>query len=197
MVIAVALTGRLGESPGMEYVMSSRWSLMERFDITDASGVPHFEARGHLGARISLLDGSGREVADIRKHVMTDTHEVYVDGQRVAQVRHAGIFGDKYDIESAYGPLQARGRFDGGDYTVNRGGAPVARMMRKFSLREKFAVDIADDENQAFLLAIVLAIEAIHDERRQQAPGAGLGLGLGGGFGGGGGIAGMIERDIL
>ena len=59
LVIAVALTGRLGESPGMEYVMSSRWSLMERFDITDGSGTPQFEARGHLGARISLLDGSG------------------------------------------------------------------------------------------------------------------------------------------
>jgi uncharacterized protein YxjI len=171
----------------MEYVMSSRWSLMERFDISDSAGTPQFEARGHLGARISLLDGNGQEVAEIRKHVMTDTHDVYVAGQRVAQVRHAGIFGDKYDIDSAFGWLQARGRFDGGDYTVSRGGVPVARMVRKFSLREKFAVDIADDENQAFLLAIVLAIEAIHDERRQREHrGAGLGLGMGmtGGFGG-------------
>jgi uncharacterized protein YxjI len=171
----------------MEYVMSSRWSLMERFDITDGTGTPQFEARGHLGARISLLDTNGQEVAEIRKHLMTDTHEVYVAGQAVAQVRHAGIFGDKYDIESAFGGLQARGRFDGGDYTVSRGGAPVARMVRKFSLREKFAVDIADDENQAFLLAIVLAIEAIHDERRQREHrGAGIGLGTGmtGGFGG-------------
>ncbi|HTZ93611.1 MAG TPA: hypothetical protein VMB74_14550 [Streptosporangiaceae bacterium] len=183
----------------MEYVMSSHWSLMERFDITDASGTPLFEARGHLGARISLLDPRGQEVADIRKHVMTDTHEVYLGGQRVAQVRHAGIFGDKYDIESGFGRLEARGHFDGGDYTVSRGGAPVARMVRKFSLREKFAVDVADEENQAFLLAIVLAIEAIHDERRQQDRGAGLGMGMGMGGGGGfgGGIAGMIERDIL
>jgi uncharacterized protein YxjI len=184
----------------MEYVMSSRWSLMERFDITDGAGTPLFEARGHLGSRISLLDGYGQEVADIRKHIMTDTHEVYVGGQRVAQVRHAGIFGDKYDIETSYGRLEARGHFDGGDYTVSRGGAPVARMVRKFSLREKFAVDVADGENQPFLLAIVLAIEAIHDERRQQERGAGMGMGFGGGgigFGGGGGIAGMIERDIL
>ncbi|HKD89438.1 MAG TPA: hypothetical protein VKB62_12990 [Streptosporangiaceae bacterium] len=175
----------------MEYVMSSRWSLMERFDITDSSGTPVFEARGHLGARISLLDSNGQEVAEIRKHIMTDTHEVYVGGQRVAQVRHAGIFGDKYAIESGFGRLEARGRFDGGDYTVSRGGAPVARMVRKFSLREKFAVDIADDENQPFLLAIVLAIEAIHDERRQQNRGGGLGLGAGGI------IAGMMERDVL
>ncbi|HYK70063.1 MAG TPA: hypothetical protein VEV45_19100 [Streptosporangiaceae bacterium] len=175
----------------MEYVMASRWSLMERFEITDAAGTPQFEARGHLGSSITLHDSQGQEVADIRKHLLTDTHEVYVGGQRAAQVRHAGIFGDKYDIESAFGYLTARGRFDGGDYTVSREGVPVARMVRKFSLREKFAIDVADGENQAFLLALVLAIEAIHDERREHH---------GGGFGAnlaGGGIAGMIARDVL
>ncbi len=169
----------------MEYVMSSRWSLMERFEITDRAGTPQFEARGHLGSRISLHDSNGQEAADIRKHMLTDTHEVYLGGQRVAQVRHAGIFGDKYDIESAFGYLNARGHFDGGDYTISRDGTPVARMVRKFSLREKFAVDVADSENQAFLLALVLAIEAIHDERREQR-GAGMG-----------GIAGLIARDAL
>jgi uncharacterized protein YxjI len=174
----------------MEYVMASRWSLMERFEITDAAGTPQFEARGHLGSRITLHDSYGQEVADIRKHMLTDAHEVYVGGQRAAQVRHAGIFGDKYDIESAFGYLTARGRFDGGDYTVSRDGVPVARMVRKFSLREKFAVDVADGENQAFLLALVLAIEAIHDERRER--GGGLGADLAGG-----GIAGMIARDVL
>jgi len=174
----------------MEYVMASRWSLMERFEITDAAGTPQFEARGHLASRITLHDTNGREVADIRKHMLTDTHEVYVGGQRAAQVRHAGIFGDKYDIESAFGYLTARGRFDGGDYTVSRDGMPVARMVRKFSLREKFAIDVADGENQAFLLALVLAIEAIHDERHEHHGGLGADLA-------GGGIAGMIARDVL
>lgn len=172
----------------MEYVMSSRWSLLERFEITDTAGTPRFEARGHLGSRITLHDSSGQEVADIRKHLLTDTHEVYVAGQAAARVRHAGIFGDKYDIESVFGHLTARGHFDGGNYTVSRDGAPIARMLRQFSLREKFAVDVADDENQAFLLALVLAIEAIHDERREQHRGAGMDLG---------GIGGMIARDVL
>jgi uncharacterized protein YxjI len=139
----------------MEYVMSSRWSLLEHFEITDGVGTPQFEARGHLGSRITLHDTSGREVADIRKHLMTDTHEVYVGGQRAAQVRHAGIFGDKYDIQPAFGYLNARGHFDGGDYMISRDGIPV------------------------------LAIEAIHDERRQQGGAGGLGIG------------GMVARDIL
>jgi uncharacterized protein YxjI len=167
----------------MQYVMSSKWSLMERFEITDSSGAPQFEARGHLGSQITLHDTNGTEVADIRKHVFTDTHEVYVGGQQAAQVRHAGIFGDKYDIQSAYGILNARGHFGGGDYEVSRGGVPVARMTRQFSLREKFAVDVSDEENQVFLLALVLAIEAIHDERNQQVHRGGI-PGMGGGLGG-------------
>jgi uncharacterized protein YxjI len=157
----------------MQYVMSSTWSLMPRFEITDESGSPQFEARGHLGSQITLHDNYGQEVADIRKHVFSDTHEVHVGGQQVAQVRHSGIFGDKYDIESAYGILAARGHFAGGDYTLSRDGVPVARMVRQFALREKFAVEVSDDENQVFFLAVVLAIEAIHDERNQQAHQAG------------------------
>jgi uncharacterized protein YxjI len=171
----------------MEYVMSSRWSLLERFEVTDQAGTPQFEARGHLGSRITLHDATGQEVADIRKHLITDSHEVYVGGQRVARVRHAGIFGDRYDIESAFGYLSARGHFDGGDYVISRDGTPVARMVRKFSLREKFAIDVADGENQAFLIALVLAIEAIHDERHEDR---GHGPGLGGVIGG------VIAREI-
>ncbi len=169
----------------MEYVMSSRWSLLERFEITDGAGTPQFEARGHLGSLITLHDSSEQEVAEVRKHLMTDAHEVFVGGQRAAQVRHAGIFGDKYDIQSAFGYLTAHGHFDGGDYTISRDGTPVARMVRQFSLREKFAIDVADNENDVFLLALVLAIEAIHEERRQQQGVGGLGIGS------------MVARDIL
>jgi uncharacterized protein YxjI len=178
----------------MQYVMSSKWSLMPRFEITDGSGAPQFEAKGHLGSQITLHDNSGREVADIRKHVFSDAHEVFVAGQQVAQVRHAGIFGDKYDIQSAYGLISARGHFDGGDYTLSRDGMPVARMVRKFSLREKFAVEISDQDDQVFLLAVVLAIEAIHDERNHQQHREGFGLGgglLGGIAGMGGGLPGV------
>jgi uncharacterized protein YxjI len=148
--------------------MSSKWSLLERFEITDAGGTPCFEARGHFGSKITLHDSGGREVADIRKHMFSDVHEVYLDGQRAAHIRHAGFFGDHYDIETSYGAIRARGHFDGGDYTLEQGGMVVAHLRRKFSLRERFAIDIADGQNDILLLAVMLAIEAIHEERRQQ-----------------------------
>jgi uncharacterized protein YxjI len=191
----------------MEYVMSSKWSLMERFEITDSYGTPQFEARGHFGSQITLHDTSGGVVADIRKHVFTDTHEVYVAGQQVAQVRHAGFLGDHYNIESAYGMLTARGHFNGGNYTLDDGGVPVAALQRQFSLREKFAIDIADGQNPVFLLALMLAIEAIHAERNEQEHHGGgiggglvgdmLGGGMGGGGMGGGGMGGGIIGGIL
>jgi uncharacterized protein YxjI len=166
----------------MQYVMAKQWSLMERFEITDGAGTPQFEARGHFGARITLHDNSGREAADIRKHMMSDKHDVYVGGREVAEVRHTGFFGDRYEIQSAFGVLTAQGHFNGGDYTLSRDGMAVAALRRQFSLREKFAVEIADNEDQAFLLAVILAIEAIHAERNQQQHHEGM-FGAGSGFG--------------
>jgi uncharacterized protein YxjI len=148
--------------------MSSKWSLLERFAITDDSGAEVFEARGHFRSKITLHDAGGREVAQVRKHVFTDTHEVHVGGQEVAKVRHAGIFGDHYDIDTPYGRITAKGHFDGGDYHLSQDGHRVASMTRKLSLRERFGIDIADGQNDALLLAIMLAIEAIHEERREQ-----------------------------
>ena len=43
----------------MEYVMSSRWSLMERFDITDGSGTPVFEHGQYTGATPGRLVRAG------------------------------------------------------------------------------------------------------------------------------------------
>lgn len=148
--------------------MSSTWSATERFEITDAAGAPQFEARGHFGSLITLLDSSGHDVAEIRKHAFSDTHEVYLGGQRAARVRHAGLAADHYDIDCGYGQLTARGHVDDGSYTLNRGGTPVASMTRRSSLREKFAIDIASGQNDVLLLALMLAIEAIHAERREQ-----------------------------
>ena len=127
--------GRAATVVRVHYTMSSKWALLERFEITDADGTPYLEARGHLRAKITLHDTSGREVADIRKHMLSDAHEVYLGGQRAAHVRHAGFLGDHYDIETSYGPLRARGHFDGGDYTLDQGGKAVATMRRKLSLR--------------------------------------------------------------
>jgi uncharacterized protein YxjI len=164
----------------VRYQIASKWSLIEHFVINDEFGTARFDVRGSLSLsqRLSLSDQSGQELAEIKKHLMSTRHDIIVGGQRVAEVHHEGFFGEHYEIDSQFGRISAKGNFSGWNYTIHQQGQPIATVSREFALREKFTVDIADNVNDVFILAIVLAIDAIHDERRQQDRGR-----MGGGFG--------------
>jgi uncharacterized protein YxjI len=161
--------------------------MIEHFVITDGSGAPVFDVQGRLSLsqRLSLCDQYGRELAEIKKHMMSTRHSIVVDGQPVAEVHHEGFFGERYEVDSQFGHITAKGNFSGWNYSLHQDGQLIATVSREFALREKFLVDIADGANDVFILAVVLAIDAIHDERRQDG-GGGM---FGGGdiFGGGGG----------
>jgi uncharacterized protein YxjI len=160
----------------MRYQIASKWSMIEHFVITDGFGTPRFDVRGRLSLsqRLSVCDQSGQELAEIRKHMMTTRHDIIVDGQRVAEVHHEGFFGEHYEVESQFGRISAKGNFSGWNYSIHQGGQLIATVSRELALREKFQVDIADNVNDVFVLAVVLAIDAIHDERRQQDGGGGM-----------------------
>lgn len=169
--------GDIREYSVMRYQIASRWSMIEHFVITDGSGTPRFDVRGRLSLsqRLALCDQSGRELAEIRKHMMTTRHDIIVDGQRVAEVHHEGFFGEHYEVDSQFGRITAKGNFSGWHYSIHQGGQLIATVSRELALREKFQVDIADNVNDVFVLAIVLAIDAIHDERRQHDDGGTFG----------------------
>jgi uncharacterized protein YxjI len=171
----------------MRYVMSSKWAFTEHFVITDDAGNPRFDVRGNLGLtqRLSFRDQSGQELAEISKHLMTTRHDILLGGQRVAEVRHTGFLGEHYEIDSSFGLFTAKGSFTGWDYSISQDGQVVARISRELAFREKFTVEVADGANDIFMLAIVLAIDAIHDERRDQANrNRGMRGGIGGMIGG-------------
>src|SRR5260370_4982768 len=129
----------------MRYVLSSKWSMVRHFVITDEAEVPVFDVRGNLSLtqRLSIRDKSGQELAGVRKSLLTTKHEIFAGGQHVADVRHDGIFGERYDIESSLGQLTAKGSFGGWDYSISRAGRTVATLSRQLPFRYKFTVDIA------------------------------------------------------
>jgi len=154
----------------MRYVIAEKWGLTEHFVIEDGGGAPLIEVRGNLGLghHLTLRDQSHTELAEIKKHLATTRHEILVGGRKAAEVHHAGVFGDKYDIDSSFGRLTARGHFAGRDYTIHQGHHEVAKVWKKLSLREKFGVDIADGTEDVFILAVVLAIDEIHHELERE-----------------------------
>lgn len=175
----------IGEYSSMRYQIASKWSLIEHFAITDDSGNPVFDVRGNLGLtqHLTMRNSAGQEVAEIKKHLMTTKHDILVGGHKVAEVHHEGFFGEHYEVDSQFGRISAKGNFSGWHYSISQQGQPIAQVSRELALREKFRVEIADGANEAFVLAVVLTIDAIHAERQQDEQHRD-------GIGGGGGIFG-------
>ena len=73
------------------------------------------------------------------------------------------------------GQLLARGNFTGRTFELSRGLSVVASVTQQRALRERFAVEVADGEDAVLMLAAILVIEIVRDERRQSAAAASAG----------------------
>jgi uncharacterized protein YxjI len=157
----------------MRYIVASKWSLLPQFTVTDQAGAPVFEVRHGPGLRrqLSIRDQAGREVAGIRKRGMGGRYEILAGGAVAGEVRHQGVFGQHYQADSSAGPITAEGSFTGRHFALSRLGQPVATVVRERALREKLTVDIADGEDQVYVLAVVLAIDAIREDRSRATAG--------------------------
>ena len=84
-----------------------------------------------------------------------------------------GFLGRRYGIDSPGGLLEARGNFSGRQYSITRDGVPAAAVTQLRTLREQFAVEVAPGEDAVLMLAVVLVIETIRDDRRRAAAASG------------------------
>ena len=161
---------------GKSYLMSRKWALTDRFAITDSDGLPQFEVQGRFAftKKLSILDPTGTEVAVISRHGLSARYEIVAGGQ-IASVRTRGFFGQRFEIDTPNGLLEARGNFTGRQYSITRGGVQAAAVQQLRTLRERFAVEVEDGEDPLLMLAVVLVIEIIRDDRRRAASGGAAG----------------------
>jgi uncharacterized protein YxjI len=155
------------------YLISRKWSLADRFAITDANGVEQFAVEGRLSfsRRLSVRDTTGAEVAVITRRGLTTRYEIHAGGQ-LTTVRSRGVFGQRFEIDSPAGQLEARGNFSGRQYVVTRGASQAAAVKQLHTFREQFAVEVSETEDPVLMLAVVLVIETIRDDRRRGAAAA-------------------------
>jgi uncharacterized protein YxjI len=157
---------------GSAYLIARRWALTSRFAITDETGTPQFEVQGRfaLTRKLSVCDIAGTEVAAISRRGLAMRYQILADGQETT-VYPRGFFGRRFEIASPAGLMEARGNFSGRQYAITRDGMLAARVTQLRTLREQFAVEVADGEAAVLMLAVVLVIETIRDDRRRSASG--------------------------
>ncbi len=149
----------------------------EDFDITDDSGrtVLHVDGKVFsLHDRLVIRDSAGQEVAQVHRRMIAlrPTYQISVGGEKVAEVRKHFFtpFRDRFTIDIP-GPddLEMSGNLLDREFTVRRGGQTVATVSKRwFSMRDTYAVDIAEGEDHLLILASVLALDLAEDRERKQ-----------------------------
>ena len=99
-----------------------------------------------------------------RAYVMTP------DKHKVARIRRKIFsFHDRYFIESEMGNLEIKGNILLHDYHIYMDGEEVGHIARKISLRDSYVLHLEEGIEPTFYLALVIAIDNITDQRREDA----------------------------
>jgi uncharacterized protein YxjI len=166
------LRGRTDEPMGRRLRMREKMlSIGDDFWIEDDDGNRAYRVDGkamRLRETILLKDASGREVAKIqeRKLSVRDKMAIERDGETIATVRKALVgIRDRFAIDVEGGPgLKAHGNIVDHEYEIERDGDTIARVSKKwFRIRDSYGVELKAGEDEAMLLAVAVALEALTD----------------------------------
>jgi hypothetical protein len=94
----------------MRYLIARQWSVLQNFDITGESGELRYQVRGNFGLTQSLTitEPAARRTAQIARTPFTTWHQVIIDGQQVAEVRHQFFGWNNCTVDSASGQFVAQ-----------------------------------------------------------------------------------------
>jgi len=151
------------------YLIRERiFDLGDDFDITDESGRPVYHVDGKVLSirdRLVIEDPSGREVASVHRQLVAlrRTYTISIGDEKAAEVRKNLFtpFRDKYTIDiPGSDDLEMRGDLLDHEYTVERDGREIATVSKRwFSIRDTYAVNVAEGEDDLLILAAVLALD--------------------------------------
>jgi uncharacterized protein YxjI len=128
--------------------------MLQDFDITGESGELRYQVRGNFGftQSLTITEPNGHRTAKITRTPFTSRHQVIIDGQQVAEVRHQFLGWNNCTIDSASGQLVAQGNSLGWQYTISQGERVLATLSKQGILPSTFEVDTADGQDDLYLL---------------------------------------------
>ncbi|HOB20534.1 MAG TPA: LURP-one-related family protein [Candidatus Atribacteria bacterium] len=160
----------------MRYVVKQRvFSFGDNFTIKDEAGNDCFVVKGKVftfGDKLSMYDMYGQELVYIEQKLFRflPEYSIYYKGQLYATVKKEfTFFRPRFNIHSHVGSYSIQGEFFNLDFSIFKGGRHVATVSKKWlSWGDTYGVDIADDEDHPFILALVIVIDQVlHDDSKQ------------------------------
>ena len=145
-------------------------SIGDDFVIETAEGQRAFRIDGkalRIRNTIVVRTLDGRELYRVqeRKIRLKDTYVIQRGRETVARLQKALVtpLRDRFSVEIPGGPpLHVQGNVLDHEYTITRQGKPVAAVSKRwFRIRDTYGVEVLPDEDHAFVLALVAAIDTV------------------------------------
>lgn len=149
------------------------FSFGDNFTIKNEYEEPQLIVRGKIfsfGDKLTLEDLNGNELFYIEQKVFKflPEYHIFQNGSEVAMIKKEfTFFKPRFYIESDFGSFDIEGDVFGHNFEVLKNGRFVAAVNKAwFAFSDTYGVDIDDGENQAFMLALVIVIDqVIHDNK--------------------------------
>jgi len=164
---------------GRRFIMQQRvFAFGDDFVIRDEQNQPAFIVDGKaLRIRDSLKfkDLQGNVLYRLQERMIRirESMDIYRgDTGQVAAKVHNAVFDpmrERFQIEIPGGQdMMAMGKIIWAEYTISRGGQPVARISKRFSWisRDQYVVDVAAGEDAMLMLAVTVCIDMMVHEGR-------------------------------
>lgn len=162
----------------MKLVVKNKWiSLKGSSTVKDVDGKDIMKVEGKFFTVthkkfIKKLDGT--LVYTVRnKFWKLFAYQAYIidpEGKIVAHIRRK-VFSlhDHYSLQTDKGEIIMRGNILGFDYHITLNGKEIGHVGRHFSLRDSFVLDLDDDQDPYFFVALLIAMDNITDEMAESS----------------------------
>lgn len=161
----------------MRYLIKQKiFSIGDKFTIRDENENPRYEVVGKvftLGKKLDLYDIQGNHLIYIEQKLFRflPEYNIYRDGVFLAQVKKEfTFFKPRFNIDSQYGNFDIDGDVFAHEFNIYKDGRIVASVSKKWiSWSDTYTVDINNEEDQAFILSLVIVLDQVHHDNTGNA----------------------------
>lgn len=152
------------------YIKNKLFSLRGSSSVKDESGNDIFIVKGALFSitrKKRVKDTNGKILYKVRnKWVNFFSHSAFVydgSGSKIAKIKRKFGINNRFVVEGYRDEIAIEGDFLSWTLDVYRNGAQIGTVRREFALLDSFVLETDTEDDAAFMVALVIAIDNIFD----------------------------------
>ena len=152
------------------YIKNKLITLRGSSTVKDESGSDVFVVKGAFFTvthKKRIKDTDGKLLYKVRnKWINVFTHSAYIfdgEGKKVAKVKRKFGFKHEFVVEGYSDEITVKGDFLSWTLDVYHNGEQIGTIRREFALTDSFVLETSTENDAAFMVALVIAIDNISD----------------------------------